>query len=191
MTLYGAAGSADRGRASRPACVISGTSLGYQLASIIAGGSIAVHRDGNCSATFHSSLPIALLYFSVAGVIGPLSRWSAVDRTNTNKDVLAGNTKACRPASKTGPVSSLPGEAISHKQVLWLPLQTIVSHSAGRSAPSHSGAGAAPICPNKALLLKWKKTGRLWPWAASSRFRVAAELGRVPSDGVVCLKLGH
>ena len=73
----------------------SGTSLGYQLASIIAGGPSPFIATA-LFATFGSSFPIAL-YFLACGVIGLVSVSLLTDYTN--KDVLK-NTRACRPARR-------------------------------------------------------------------------------------------
>jgi len=61
----------------------SGTSLGYQLASIIAGGPSPFIATA-LFATFQSSFPIAL-YFLLCGVIGVVS--TALQTDYTNKDI--------------------------------------------------------------------------------------------------------
>jgi MFS family permease len=63
----------------------SGTSLGYQLASIIAGGPSPFIATA-LFATFHSSFPIAL-YILACGIIGILATSLLIDYTN--KDISA------------------------------------------------------------------------------------------------------
>jgi MFS family permease len=63
----------------------SGTSLGYQLASIIAGGPSPFIATA-LFATFHSSFPIAL-YFLACGIIGIVA--TALLTDYTNKDISA------------------------------------------------------------------------------------------------------
>jgi MFS family permease len=84
MTLYGPE-AALIAESFSPRLRYSGASLGYQLASIIAGGpspfiSTALY------ATFHSSLPIAI-YIAVCAIIGLVS--TALLTDHTNKEISA------------------------------------------------------------------------------------------------------
>jgi MFS family permease len=79
MTLYGPE-AALIAEAFSPRLRYSGASLGYQLASIIAGGPSPFIATA-LYATFHSSLPIAI-YMAVCAIIGLVSTAMLTDYTN-------------------------------------------------------------------------------------------------------------
>jgi len=79
MNLYGPQ-AALIAESFSPRLRYSGTSLGYQLASIIAGGPSPFIATW-LFATYHSSLPIAL-YIMVCGVIGLIAAAMLTDYTN-------------------------------------------------------------------------------------------------------------
>jgi MFS family permease len=82
MTLYGPE-AALIAESFTPRLRYSGTSLGYQLASIIAGGPSPFIATA-LFAAYHSSLPIAL-YIALCAVIGIVS--TALLTDYTNKDI--------------------------------------------------------------------------------------------------------
>jgi MFS family permease len=84
MTLYGPE-AALIAESFSPRLRYSGASLGYQLASVIAGGPAPIIATA-LFATYHSSFPIAL-YFVAVGVIGLLS--TALLSDYTNKEISA------------------------------------------------------------------------------------------------------
>jgi MFS family permease len=84
MTLYGPE-AALIAEAFSPRLRYSGASLGYQLASIIAGGPAPFIATA-LYATFHSSLPIAV-YMAVCAIIGLVS--TALLTDYTNKEISA------------------------------------------------------------------------------------------------------
>ncbi|HET6609211.1 MAG TPA: MFS transporter [Rhodopila sp.] len=84
MTLYGPE-AALIAEAFSPRLRYSGASLGYQLASIIAGGPAPFIATW-LFAKYHSSLPIAI-YMAIISVIGFLA--TAMLRDYTNKDISA------------------------------------------------------------------------------------------------------
>jgi MFS family permease len=84
MTLYGPE-AALIAESFSPRLRYSGASLGYQLASVIAGGPAPIIATA-LFATYHSSFPIAL-YFVAVGVIGLLS--TALLADYTNKEISA------------------------------------------------------------------------------------------------------
>jgi MFS family permease len=84
MTLYGPE-AALIAEAFSPRLRYSGASLGYQLASIIAGGPSPFIATA-LFATFHSSLPIAI-YIAVCAIIGLVS--TALLTDYTNKEISA------------------------------------------------------------------------------------------------------
>ena len=84
MTLYGPE-AALIAEAFSPRLRYSGASLGYQLASIIAGGPSPFIATA-LYATFHSSLPIAI-YMAVCAIIGLVS--TALLTDYTNKEISA------------------------------------------------------------------------------------------------------
>ena len=77
-------GGLDR-RKLHPRLRYSGTSLGYQLASIIAGGPAPIIATA-LFAAFNSSLPIAV-YIALCAVIGIIA--TALLTDYTNKDISA------------------------------------------------------------------------------------------------------
>jgi MFS family permease len=79
MTLYGPE-AALIAEAFSPRLRYSGASLGYQLASIIAGGPAPIIAT-YLFAVYHSSVPIAL-YFVAVGIIGLISTSLLADYTN-------------------------------------------------------------------------------------------------------------
>jgi MFS family permease len=84
MTLYGPE-AALIAESFTPRLRYSGTSLGYQLASIIAGGPAPFIATA-LFAAFHSSLPIAI-YIAICAVIGIVA--TALLTDYTNKDISA------------------------------------------------------------------------------------------------------
>src|SRR5579871_2457307 len=84
MTCYGPE-AALIAESFTPRLRYSGTSLGYQLASVIAGGPAPFIATA-LSAAFHSSLPIAL-YMVLCAIIGIVS--TALLTDYTNKDISA------------------------------------------------------------------------------------------------------
>jgi len=84
MTMYGPE-AALIAESFSPRLRYSGCSLGYQLASIIAGGPAPFIATA-LFATYHSSLPIAL-YILGCAVIGIVATALLTDRTN--KDISA------------------------------------------------------------------------------------------------------
>jgi hypothetical protein len=78
-------GSAKMGSQISPRLRYSGTSIGYQLASIIAGGPAPIIATW-LFATYHSSLPIAL-YILLLAIIGIIATSMLTDYTN--KDISA------------------------------------------------------------------------------------------------------
>ena len=87
MTLYGPE-AALIAESFSPRLRYSGASLGYQLASVIAGGPAPFIATA-LFAAFHSSLPIAI-YISICAVIGLVSTALLTDYTN----------KEIRPSTK-------------------------------------------------------------------------------------------
>jgi hypothetical protein len=79
MNLYGPQ-AALIAESFSPRLRYSGTSLGYQLASIIAGGPSPFIATW-LFATYHSSLPIAI-YIMLCGVIGFVAAAMLTDYTN-------------------------------------------------------------------------------------------------------------
>jgi hypothetical protein len=84
MTLYGPEASLIAESFS-PRLRYSGASLGYQLASVIAGGPAPFIATA-LFAAFHSSLPIAI-YISICAIIGLVS--TALLTDYTNKEISA------------------------------------------------------------------------------------------------------
>jgi hypothetical protein len=84
MTCYGPQ-AAMIAESFTPRLRYSGASLGYQLASIIAGGPSPFIATA-LFATFHTSLPIAL-YILLCGIIGIVAATLLTDYTN--KDISA------------------------------------------------------------------------------------------------------
>jgi MFS family permease len=84
MTLYGPE-AALIAESFSPRLRYSGASLGYQLASVIAGGPAPIIATA-LFAAYHSSVPIAL-YFVAVGVIGLIS--TALLADYTNKEISA------------------------------------------------------------------------------------------------------
>jgi len=82
MTMYGPE-AALIAEAFTPRLRYSGTSLGYQLASIIAGGPAPIVATA-LVASFHRSLPISV-YIALCAVVGIVSTALLVDQTN--KDI--------------------------------------------------------------------------------------------------------
>jgi len=115
MTLYGPQ-AALIAESFSPRLRYSGTSLGYQLASIIAGGPSPFIATA-LFATFASSLPIAL-YILGCGVIGLVAVSLLTDYTNRD---VSQNTKACRPtqigAAGRRCHASLPADSLVEEAV--------------------------------------------------------------------------
>jgi hypothetical protein len=84
MTLYGPE-AALIAESFTPRLRYSGTSLGYQLASVIAGGPAPFIATA-LFAAFHSSLPIAI-YIALCAVIGIIA--TALLADYTGKDISA------------------------------------------------------------------------------------------------------
>src|SRR6516165_1619453 len=84
MTQYGPE-AALIAESFSPRLRYSGTSIGYQLASIIAGGPAPIIATW-LFATFHSSLPIAI-YIAILAVVGIISTAMLTDYTG--KDISA------------------------------------------------------------------------------------------------------
>jgi hypothetical protein len=84
MNLYGPE-AALIAEAFSPRLRYSGASLGYQLASIIAGGPAPIIATW-LFAKYHSSLPIAI-YMAIISIIGLIA--TALLQDYTNKDISA------------------------------------------------------------------------------------------------------
>ncbi|HYZ40140.1 MAG TPA: hypothetical protein VE687_05865 [Stellaceae bacterium] len=98
MTMYGPE-AALIAESFSPRLRYSGASLGYQLASIIAGGPSPFIATA-LLATFHASLPIAL-YILGCAVVGIASTALLTDYTNQDISEEYDKDQAARPAPAT------------------------------------------------------------------------------------------